>query len=646
MKNKSKLGTLAVIVIAMGFILSAIVITLPEMDYRKWTVIGSQTVDDPDLGENSGICGFYVFDTGSTYTSNLTSGTSGYQAGGTAINATELDIPYDTAVDLILWGRFNNTDSSLDVQFTIANTTWVGNITGSTPPDHTYVTATSATFIWVNFVWDNSDAGYTVNMNQKDIPIDNLNISVSQLKFNLDVTYGFSNGAWGIFVDATYVYMACYTNGLKVYTFDGTTFTLVDSQDDGNAYTGVWSDGTYIYTACGSGGLRVYELVGGSLSLLDANRIGDCWNVHSNNGTYIYTAEKSGGIAVYSFDGISLTLLDSRNDGSNVYMDVWHDGNYLYAADEIGGNNIRAYSFNGSNFTLIDTMPIVPGMFYSVWGDGTYIYTAADDHIGAYSFDGSSFTFLDSHYDSGQYWWVWGDGSFIYITCTTSGIRVYSFDGSSFTLEYSRDDGGSYRNVHANADYIYVPYNGGIRTYILELEGGELDIWNITLSDTSILSCSFTYTVNGGIVTLTPIVSEEATQYRWTFMDETGVKGQTSWIDIEDIGNYIQGYSYPTSVRVAISARNTGYYLYANYSYLITITKTSITEPTIPEEIPTPEPTNIFKDIRNWVEGRNSGELLFMVVISILIFLGVMKKKYPQKKIIYPVLKNRRKKKE
>jgi len=136
-------------------------------------VLGAQIVDDPTLGDNSGICGFYVFDTGSTYTSNLTSGTGGYLAGGSAINATNLDIPHSTASDLILWARFNDTDSGLDVQFVRGNLTWVGNITGSTAPDHIHVIGTGA-FLWVNFVWDNSNAGYTINRNQKDIPIDDI----------------------------------------------------------------------------------------------------------------------------------------------------------------------------------------------------------------------------------------------------------------------------------------------------------------------------------------------------------------------------------------------------------------------------------------------------------------------------------------
>lgn len=175
MERISKIKTLAVILFAVGIVCSTLMI-FPG-DHRQWTALGAQVVDDPTLGDNSGICGFYVFETGSTYTSNLTDATEGYVAGGQAINATNLDIKHTVGQDLIVWARFNDTDSGLDVQFTRCNMTWIGNITSDEAPDHTYVTGTNATMMWVNFVWDNSDAGYIINRNQKDIPIDDIIIT-------------------------------------------------------------------------------------------------------------------------------------------------------------------------------------------------------------------------------------------------------------------------------------------------------------------------------------------------------------------------------------------------------------------------------------------------------------------------------------
>jgi len=175
MERRSKIKTLAVVLFAVGIVFSTMML-LPGGDHRKWTVLGAQIVDDPTLGDNSGICGFYVFVTGSTYTANLTSGTEGYVAGGSAINSTNLDIKHSVAQDLILWARFNDTDSGLDIQFARGNLTWIGNITSDEAPDHTYVIATGG-FLWVNFVWDNAAAGYTITRNQKNIAIDDIKIT-------------------------------------------------------------------------------------------------------------------------------------------------------------------------------------------------------------------------------------------------------------------------------------------------------------------------------------------------------------------------------------------------------------------------------------------------------------------------------------
>ena len=182
MENKTKIKTLAVVMFAVGIILSLVIYSIPtdieistmEMREGQWTVLEAQIVDDPTTGTNSGICGFYVFETGSTYTSNLTSGTGGYIAGDSAINATNLDVDHTIGMDLIVWARFNDTDSGLDVDFTRCNLTWTGNITGTTAPDHTHVIYTGANFIYVNYVWDNSNAGYTINRNQQNIPIDDI----------------------------------------------------------------------------------------------------------------------------------------------------------------------------------------------------------------------------------------------------------------------------------------------------------------------------------------------------------------------------------------------------------------------------------------------------------------------------------------
>ncbi len=204
------------------------------------------------------------------------------------------------------------------------------------------------------------------------------------------------------------------------------TFTLEDTQDDGGNYRGVWGDGTYVYAVCYGDGVRAYSFDGSTFTLEGTRHDGsftsnyvDVWG----DGTYIYTACKADGVRAYSFDGSTFTLEDTQDDGGN-YLAVWGDGTYVYTACDNGG--VRAYSFDGSTFTLEDTQD--DGDYYvGVWGDGTYIYTACKaGGVRAYSFDGSTFTLEDTQDDGGSYEGVWGDGTYVYTACYDDGIRAYS----------------------------------------------------------------------------------------------------------------------------------------------------------------------------------------------------------------------------
>lgn len=163
------MASAAVVVLAfpdISFKVGDTTISIKKSD-KPWTVVGSgENVPDPDVGTNSGICGFWVFETGSTYTGELTAADAGYIDGGSGVNATELtNVPHsdeaNSDFDLIVWVRYNNTDAGGDVSNTLCNITWDGNITSSTAPDHTY-SWVDGDWLMVNFVWDNSNSGYTI----------------------------------------------------------------------------------------------------------------------------------------------------------------------------------------------------------------------------------------------------------------------------------------------------------------------------------------------------------------------------------------------------------------------------------------------------------------------------------------------------
>jgi len=134
--------------------------------------------------------------------------------------------------------------------------------------------------------------------------------------------------------------LSTFHNGLRAYTFDGTTFTNVGSINDGCHGLGVLGD-----------------------------------------GVYIYQADAAGGMGVYTFNGSDFTNVGHIDNGSFAH-NVWGDGTYIYLAD--GAAGLKAYGFNGTSFVeaaKIDN----GGKAFGVWGDGTYIYLANwNDGLRAY----------------------------------------------------------------------------------------------------------------------------------------------------------------------------------------------------------------------------------------------------------------------
>ena len=250
--------------------------------------------------------------------------------------------------------------------------------------------------------------------------------------FTLEDTQADGGSYYGVWGDGTYIYTACYTDGIRAYTFDGSSFTLKDTQDDGGTYYGVWGDDTYVYTACGTYGVRAYTFDGNSFSnVLDTKDDGGSyWGVWGD-GTYIYTACYDDGVRAYTFDGNSFTLKDTQDDGG-YYRSIWGDGTYVYAG--CGTDGVRAYTFDGNSFTLKDTDSTMY-QCRGVFANSDYVFTAnsASDAggtgggISAYTFDGNSFTLEDQQIDGdGDNGGVWSDGTYAYLAGYDEGVRAYS----------------------------------------------------------------------------------------------------------------------------------------------------------------------------------------------------------------------------
>jgi 6-phosphogluconolactonase (cycloisomerase 2 family) len=336
------------------------------------------------------------------------------------------------------------------------------NTTGSGPPtvitnDSTGVEETNATLH--GYISADGGADCTVKF---EYGTDTTYGNTLTYLLNLLDTQDNGNDYKDVWGDGTYVFTACYSSGVRAYSFDGTDFTLLDTDTPSGLTYGVYSDGTYVYGARYSNGIDAYTFDGNTLVLKDTHHGGsgtyyDIWG----DGTYVYAAVQGIGIYAYTFDGTDLTNVGHSTHGTN---GVWGDGTYIYSACQSSG--IRAYTFNGTDFTLLDTLDN-GGVYYDVWGDGTYIYAACYlNGVRAYSFDGADFTHLDSVDDGGHYYDVWADGTYVYTSCGSNGIRAYSFNGADFTLVDHLDDGGTYYGIHSDGNYIYTGCTAdGVRAY-------------------------------------------------------------------------------------------------------------------------------------------------------------------------------------
>lgn len=268
-----------------------------------------------------------------------------------------------------------------------------------------------------------------------------------------------------VWSDNTYIYTACYQNGIRAWLFDYINFELVfkSEQNDGNAYLDVWGDGTYIYAACDDGGLRAYSFDGTTFTLLDSIDDGGNYESLGGDGTYIYASCHGDGLRAYTFDGVNLALVGSIDDG-NDYYGLFENGGYIYVCCWSSG--IRAYTFDGVNFVLKDTQDD-GGNYKDVWADGNNIFvTAYSAYVYAYTFDGSNFVLVDSEAKSNNPDGIYGVGSYLYVASWTS-LDVYTFSGGSFTLVDAQVESvGSHRGVWANSSYVFdANYQIGLRVY-------------------------------------------------------------------------------------------------------------------------------------------------------------------------------------
>lgn len=232
----------------------------------------------------------------------------------------------------------------------------------------------------------------------------------------------------------------------------------------GNYYFDVWKEGNYIYTAendsSNNGLISAFTFDGTAWTHIDSENLGSTETVNNvwSDGTYIYLAQGTSGVRALSFNGTAFTLIDTF-DTAGTATDVWGDGTYIYVADDTNG--LVALTFNGTVFApatgVIGTSTYdSPNTAYSIWGDGTYIYLADDDTTRALTFNGTAWTFINAYDNPNIAVSVWGDGTYIYVSEAFSGIRALSFDGANWTSLALEDGTLTDGKIHAQGGYIYI----------------------------------------------------------------------------------------------------------------------------------------------------------------------------------------------
>jgi hypothetical protein len=262
-----------------------------------------------------------------------------------------------------------------------------------------------------------------------------------------------------IYSDGNYIYVTDYANGIRVYSFDGTSIVQVASNNtNSTTANGVWGDSNYIYVADGTSGIDVYSKYDGSVFTYRYStggyNVSDVWG----DGTYIYSANQAGGVEIYTkYNGTSMTFQIKNNSTSDGAKRIWGDSSYVYVADGAGPNGgIDVYGrYTGSNFTLIASNKTNTVNAVDVWTEGSYIFAAdGTGYLDAYSFNGTTLTYLASTSQSASS--VWGDGKYIYTAHnTTSGLNVYSFNGSQF-IRISSSTTSPQRAIWGDNNFFYI----------------------------------------------------------------------------------------------------------------------------------------------------------------------------------------------
>ncbi len=256
-----------------------------------------------------------------------------------------------------------------------------------------------------------------------------------------------------------------------VFSFDGSTLTATTATIDlglGFASEVAWlQSGGIDFLAIAAtvspapgGRVRIYTFNGSSLTQIDSvnfgnDALGVAWLQAENGSIFLAAAGLVNGtneVSVYSFDGTSLTFLDGEDyfDGAQgvAWLQAANGTIYLASAGNSIGTDIRVFSFNGTTLTPITSASLGQGESVS-WlqtADGSIFLAAGASAISpnliVYSFNGTALTPIDSDTFGSvvnDVKWLQSGGINYLATAgdATSEYRVYTFSSPTLTLAAS-----------------------------------------------------------------------------------------------------------------------------------------------------------------------------------------------------------------
>lgn len=164
-------GSTMMTVVVIGIISGMFILTSvlsPEV-MRSWRPVRAD--GNPGAGA-SGMVNLFIYPhsavPGTTYATNLTTGNA-YAHRNTWNGSMTGEVPYDTEFDIVVKARFNTTHAwnlttpGWDMDYVKALITCADLGIGADTEMTAVQTASSATFVWVQFYVNNADAGYTVS---------------------------------------------------------------------------------------------------------------------------------------------------------------------------------------------------------------------------------------------------------------------------------------------------------------------------------------------------------------------------------------------------------------------------------------------------------------------------------------------------